>query len=145
MPRKTEDREIKQIRYQITQVGANTGDAIIARLGLGAALDKLSPEDVLWVRDQLMASTKVEIVDPHNPGLAHWVALSSVYDEHFANDLEGRMIWLKEAWSVSFGPFFQGKKQLADLLKGLSNSISPKGAPGSSTDSSQTQGAKSTA
>ena len=134
--RKTVEKVIGEHTYRITQLGADTGDLILFKLGRGLAMEDLSQEDFLFAKNAMRAGTKIGIVDTAEDGRVNFVDLASVYDEVLSDSLEERALWLKEAWEVSFGNFTAALAKLQSARKELLNSVSPKTPAGSSIASS---------
>jgi hypothetical protein len=140
MPRRTEEVVIKGRTFRIRQIGADTGDLILFKLGRGVSMQDLSTDDFVFAKNALRDETKVGIVDELGGGNVHFVELKTIYDSELADDLETRVQWLKEAWRVSFGNFSDVVKGLVAARTALSSSTSPKTPDGGSTASSSPTG-----
>jgi hypothetical protein len=136
MPRKTQEFEIDGHLYQVQQVGAETGDAILFRLGRGLAMSDLKPEDFEYVRNVFRGSTKLQIVDTKGDGRKTWVPLASCYDDHFAGRYEAVAEWLKAVFELNFGPFVAAVTRIVGTRAAVLNSLFPTAVPGASGDSS---------
>lgn len=136
MPRKTQETEIDGHKYRIRQLGAETGDAILFRLGRGLAMSDLKPEDFEYVRNVFRGSTELEIVDTKGDGRKTWVPLASSYDDHFAGRYESVAEWLKAAFELNFGPFVVAITRISGTRAAVLSSIFPMAAGGSYGESS---------
>ncbi len=156
-----ERTEIDGHTYEVTQYGSRTADKILFRLikvlgpgvsqiggdkskeqslvdGIGGLLSALNPEDLEWLRDQMIACTKVIRIT--EKGSEAPTPLSAMYDEHFKGRTSARMRLLVFALRVNFADFLDASALrsfvAAALAKvGGSNSISRSNATGSSGDS----------
>lgn len=137
MPRKSAEVTIDGHTYRVKQVGAETGDAILFRLGRGLAMSDLSPKDYEFVRNIFKANTDLQIVDTKGDGRKNWAPLESAYDDHFAGRYEALMEWLQFAFSHNFGNFLGAVSKLVGTQAAVANFISPTGARGGSGESSQ--------
>lgn len=140
MARKTENKTIGGRNYQIRQLGSDTADAVLARLLLGAGTGSLTVTDIMAAKGELMANTKVGIVDVHGNGAENFVPLATVYDDLLADALGDRLEWLLAAFEVTFGPFSGAGERLAGFRAGLLSLISQATRGGSSTASSSPTG-----
>ena len=137
MPRKTQETEIDGHLYQVQQVGAETGDAILFRLGRGLAMSDLKPEDFEYVRNVFRGSTKLQIVDTKGDGRKTWVPLAASYDDHFAGRYEAVAEWLKFAFETNFSSFLGAIAKLGGTKEGDLTSLFRKIVSGVSGGSSQ--------
>ena len=141
MGKKTKDVTIGETEYQITQVGGETGDMLLFKIGqaLGAAaanvvsagggeeslalgmlqaIRYISPADFRSTVQALANSTKVGVRDVDGGGKVNFVKLSSVYDDHFAGNYASLTAWLKEALELNFADFLDDlKKRRAESKK----------------------------
>ena len=145
MHRKVQETEIAGHTYRFTQLGAETGDAILFRLGRGLAMSDLKPEDFEYVRNVFRGSTKLQIIDTKGDGRKTWVPLASCYDDHFAGRYEALAEWLKAAFEMNFGSFLGATLKLADTRAAVLSSIFPTVVPGASGESSPPSTSKSEA
>ena len=144
MPRKTEEKEIDGFTYQVRQVGAETGDGILFRLGRGIAMSDLKQEDFSYVRDVFKNSAKMQIVDTKGDGRKTWVDLGDKYDEHFAGRYQAAAEFLKFAFECNFGSFFEAARNVLGSQAALS-SVVQRAVGGGSGDSSSTKDSASEA
>ena len=135
MPRKMQEVEIDGHLYQMQQVGAETGDAVLFRLGRGLAMSDLKPEDFEYVRNVFKNSTKLQIVDTRGNGAKNWVPLAQAYDDHFAGRYEATAEWLKTAFEWNFGSFLDVIRKFVVTRMAAATSASPKGVSGDFGDS----------
>jgi hypothetical protein len=135
MPRKTQEFEIDGHLYQVQQVGAETGDAILFRLGRGLAMSDLKPEDFEHIRSVLRDSTKLQIVDTKGDGRKSWVPLSDKYGDHFAGRYEVAAEWFRAAFEFNFASFIDVIRKFVVTRMAAASSSSPKGVPGDFGDS----------
>jgi hypothetical protein len=148
---------IEGVVYEITQVGAETGDAILFRVGQALAMSltatsladilvrlmrNLSIEDFVWLRNEMKKCTKVGIVDTVGDGRVTFTPLAPLYDDHFAGRYMAALEWLKGALESNFGAFFVEFIRRAQSAKAVEASASenPKAAAGSSGASSSASG-----
>ena len=132
MPRKTQETEIDGHLYQVQQVGAETGDAILFRLGRGLTMQDLKPEDFEYVRNVFRNSTKLQIVDAKGDGRKTWAPLASSYDDHFAGRYEALAEWGKFCFELNFGSFLGAIGKLAGTKEAVLSSFYPTVASGDS-------------
>ena len=142
--REPKDFTIAGTVYRITPLGADTGGQLLFRAGRGIAIEDLKPEDFSWAVERFKECTRVGIVDEkgardrNGNAATRWVTLASVMDEQFAANYEAYFEWLKASWEVNFGNFLGGVLGRLAQAKALSESPSPKAAPGLPGDSSST-------
>ena len=135
MHRKVQETEIAGHTYQFTQLGAETGDDILFRLGRGLAMSDLKSEDFAFVRNVFKNSTKLLIVDTKGEGRRTWVPLSDKYDDHFAGRYQDVGEWLKVCFEFNFGPFLDVIRKFVVTRMAAVTSTSQSGALGGSGDS----------
>lgn len=160
MSRKMVEREIDGVKYRVLQMGMETADEFIFRVGrVGAALldaDKslysfftllhaLPPSEFRYVVNALRDTTEVCIVDHAGEAnkagekRATWVKLSEVYNNHFAGDGMGAWSkWIGFAMEASFGRFFGDLLDAIRRRTAAFSSLFPKASAGSSGGSSPT-------
>jgi len=129
---KTEEKKIDGFRYMMRQLGGETGRAVALRLmrplgaavsaavalagqgavslekvigyGAGAALEKLSEPDLVFVSERFAEQTTVWI--PDAAGRLFEQPLPTVFDDHFAGRYDAMFEWLR--WGIVFNRFFAG-------------------------------------
>lgn len=143
---KSEDRQIGDYNYTVTQLGAVKGSEVMVRLAnvLGKVVSKgsnlkealasvassLAPADLQFLCDAMATRTLVSGGEYKGP-----VELPRVFDMHFAGKYLEMLRWLSFALEVNFGGFFRGIGERAEAaLAGLdsSKSDSPNMLTGSS-------------
>jgi hypothetical protein len=113
---RTEEKfDIAGKRYSMVKLGTSAGAKVLPKvLALAGKLD--SPGALLACLEELDVNA---LAEPF--AKATWVLgegtrmnLAEIYEEHFAGDYEGLVLWLVGAVKYNFGPFF---KSLPDVLK----------------------------
>jgi hypothetical protein len=153
MPRQVKSTTIDGFTYHVKQVGMHTGGEFLFRVGrplvaaidgvdgLASALMALPPSEFKWALQVLIDSTTVDIVDKEGDGRTTSVALSTLYDEHFAGDgLKSWGKWVKFAVEANFGAFLGDALAAMQRQKAPSPSGSPPASTGSAGDSSSAGG-----
>lgn len=146
MPRQVLRTTIEGHEFAMKQLGGDTADELMFRLGRGLAISDLSVADFNWAKKQFVELAQVGIVDTaivdgeeRGDGRTRMVPLRTVYDELFAGP-EGRKIagaFFKWAWEVNFGDFFGViRSLLASYRTAPSSFTSPTAAAGVSGASS---------
>lgn len=130
MPKKTQDMTIGETAYRITQLGAETGDLVVFKVGqaiagtisegasllsMVQAVRLLSAADFRMTVKSLAESTKVGVKDVNGDGRLTFVSLWGLYDDHFAGNYTGLLLWLKAALELNFADFFvEAKRRIAE-------------------------------
>jgi hypothetical protein len=140
MPKTMQQETIDGVVYQVTPLGGNESFEAVARVGFGAGLQRISPENFLWLRERLAAGTKVGIIDKQGDGRTNFVPLDTVFNEHFRGNSPAMLQWFKFAFEVSFGPFGDVVRALTRGVMELLRSGFRQNATGPSGDSSSASG-----
>jgi len=128
---KSETKQIGDFQYQVTQVSSGVGLEAAARMAnilgpgfgaapvdggldgatLGAVLGKVFSNPALsaqlkWFVQAFAARTQVGFSDGRTQDL------SKIYEEHFAGEVVNQLAWLRFAFEVNMGSFFEIARKL---------------------------------
>ncbi len=153
MPRKIDTVEKNGIQYQIEELGGKTAGLVmyrLARAGMSVVTamqdGSFSPaalpqSEFEWLRDTLIPTTKIGIVDEAGGGTVRFMPLAIVFDDTFAGvRAPEQFTWIRAALEVTFGPLDVVVRGIFTGLKGASLSSSLTAAIGSAGDSSSPRG-----
>lgn len=119
MGRRVEKFDISGKRYEFALLGTSEGARVLPKI-IGMASSLESPKAL----GEVLATLDVNaLAAPF--AAATWclgegtrVQLSVVWEEHFAGDYEGLVLWLTEAIKYNYGPFFASLPNVMRKMKG---------------------------
>lgn len=141
--RKTESRQIGNFRYDVTQLGAIEGRAVLARLirlfgGLVGAMGAEGKVDLTKGFSNLAEGITEEQMTFFCDTFAKWtqvyangktLILKDIFDEHFVGEYGAMIEWLGFCLEVNFASFLDGSKGIAALFGRKVEVASPSGSP----------------
>jgi hypothetical protein len=149
---KSETKQIGEFQYQVTQVSSGVGLEAAARMAnilgpgfgaapteggldtatIGAVIGKVLSNPALsaqlkWFVVAFAERTQVGFADGKTQ------PLTRIYEEHFAGEVVNQIAWLRFAFEVNMGSFFELAQKLVTSFwaqaKGSSDSMSQPSAP----------------